>query len=186
MRDWTAHRILEVLDQCCDSFKFPMLDNGYVYLAASRLSLYRSDTDWGLVIEIFGFSPRAGLPDTHIYTFSSNLSSRKSRGDFVSENAYGQYISNNPYNESNSVYPIQEGDWIDAEDPELVAEGQQDVSVRGHTRPVPTVVEENHRSSNSETFNQLAEVLITGEAHIYKPTAAPNTHWKNWPEGGTL
>lgn len=43
-----------------------MLDNGYVYLAATRLSLYRSATDWAIAIEVFGFSPRAGLPDTHI------------------------------------------------------------------------------------------------------------------------
>jgi hypothetical protein len=53
-----------------------MLDNGYVYLAATRLSLYRSATDWAIVIEVFGFSPRAGLPDTHIYTFASRLHDR--------------------------------------------------------------------------------------------------------------
>jgi len=33
--------ILSILDDCCDAFTFPMLDNGYVYLAATRLSLYR-------------------------------------------------------------------------------------------------------------------------------------------------
>lgn len=248
MRDWTAPRILEVLDQCCDSFTFPMLDNGYVYLAATRMSLYRSDTDWGLVIEIFGFSPRAGIPDTHVYTFSSDLHSRKARSEFVSERAYDQYISNNPYNESSFVHPIQEGDWIDAENAELIALGHHDVTIRGHTRPAatadsytkagitfsqppriavfefcralasserthllatpserrvhldpamrqillldewnhPDVAEADHRPSNSETFNQLAEVLVTGDAHIYKPTAASNTHWKNWPNAGTL
>lgn len=30
---------------------FPMLDDGYLYLAATRLCLHRSDTDWALVIE---------------------------------------------------------------------------------------------------------------------------------------
>jgi hypothetical protein len=34
--------ILRVLDAGCESFTFPMLDNGYVYLAATRLSLFRS------------------------------------------------------------------------------------------------------------------------------------------------
>ena len=57
----TAGEILEVLDAACDSFAFPMLDNGYVYLAATRLSLFRSAADWAMVIEVFGFSPRAGL-----------------------------------------------------------------------------------------------------------------------------
>ena len=52
--------ILSILDRCCDAFTFPMLDNGYVYLAATQLSLYRSTMDWAVVIEVFGFSPRAG------------------------------------------------------------------------------------------------------------------------------
>ena len=48
---WTKDRILKVLDDCCDNFTFPMLDNGYVYLAASRLSAFRSVHDWQLAIE---------------------------------------------------------------------------------------------------------------------------------------
>jgi hypothetical protein len=46
-----------------------MLDNGYIYLAATRLSLFRSSRDWAITIEVFGYSPRAGIPDTSIYTF---------------------------------------------------------------------------------------------------------------------
>jgi hypothetical protein len=57
-----THPILRVLDDCASSFNFPVLDNGYVYLAASRLSAYAAPPDWALVIEIFGFSPRTGLP----------------------------------------------------------------------------------------------------------------------------
>ncbi len=71
-----AEEILAILDRCCDAFTFPMLDNGYVYLAATRLSLYRSATDWAIVIEVFGFSPRSGLPDTHVQTFASRLHDR--------------------------------------------------------------------------------------------------------------
>ena len=73
---FAADQILAILDRCCDSFTFPMLDNGYVYLAATRLSLYRSVSDWAMVIEVFGFSPRAGLPDTSILTFASRLHNR--------------------------------------------------------------------------------------------------------------
>jgi hypothetical protein len=46
---WKSEDILSILDQCSADFTFPMLDNGYVYLAATRLSLHRSDADWGLV-----------------------------------------------------------------------------------------------------------------------------------------
>lgn len=40
--------------------------------------------------------------------------------------------------------------------------------------------------SGSETFQMLAEVLRTGEIELYKPSKAPNTHWRNWPDGGAL
>ena len=33
----SADEILAALDQACDVHAFPMLDNGYVYLAATRL-----------------------------------------------------------------------------------------------------------------------------------------------------
>jgi hypothetical protein len=50
----------------------------------------------------------------------------------------------------------------------------------------PDVVEDDHRPSNSPTFQQLAKVLVTGDVSHYRPTLEPNTHWENWPEGGTL
>jgi len=246
--NWTADRILEVLDRCCDSFSFPMLDNGYVYLAATRMSLHRSITDWAIVIEIFGFSPRAGLPDTHIYTFSSALQRRKEPDNFVSIEAYESYLSNNPNNESSFIYCVEDGDWLDTEQSELIATEPHDVVVRGHKRPMPApndyvaagvafseapritvfefcralahiarndvlatpiertskiapdmrriltleewnhpdVVDDSQRPSNSETFRQLAEVLVTGDVDKYKPTQSPNTHWVHWPEGGAL
>ena len=54
-----------------------MLDNGYVYLAATRLSLHRSAADWALVFEIFGHSPRGLTPDLSIWSFGSRLVGRK-------------------------------------------------------------------------------------------------------------
>jgi hypothetical protein len=50
----------------------------------------------------------------------------------------------------------------------------------------PNVVEDSDRPSKNETFKQLAQVLSTGNASWYRPTLPPNTHWSNWPEGGTL
>src|SRR6185369_10753239 len=115
--------ILSILDRCCAAFTFPMLDNGYVYLAATRLSLYRSAADLAVVIEVFGFSPRAGLPDTAIQTFASRLYDRNPPESYVTRQAYESYLANNPHNEYRSVFPLDEGPWQDPEDMELIAPG---------------------------------------------------------------
>lgn len=40
--------------------------------------------------------------------------------------------------------------------------------------------------SETETFQHLAQVISTGDIGFYNPAEKQNTHWKNWPEGGTL
>ncbi len=42
------------------------------------------------------------------------------------------------------------------------------------------------RPSESETFILVADVLVEGNPAVYKPSQAPNTHWSNWPDGGSL
>lgn len=132
-----ADEILAVLDRCSDAFTFPMLDNGYVYLAATRLSLHRSETDWAIAIEVFGFSPRAGLPDTSVQTFASRLHDRDPPQKYASREAYEAYLANNPNNEFRSAYPIDAGPWQDATEKELVAEHARDVIVRGRAVRLP-------------------------------------------------
>src|SRR5262245_2513440 len=128
-----ADQILSILDRCSDACTFPMLDNGYVYLAATRLSLFRSPEDWAMVIEVFGFSPRSGLPDTSIYTFASTIDHRKSARDFVSQEAYERYLANNPNNAVHAVFPIDEGDWLEGE---LVARGATGLTLSGPSVPM--------------------------------------------------
>lgn len=240
--------ILSVLDGCCDNFTFPMLDNGYVYPAASRLSLFRSSEDWALVIEVFGFSPRSGIPDTNLYTFGSRLHARDAPENFVTPDAYENYLKNHPNNESRFIFPVGEGSWQDPADFEVLAGNATEIPVRAQKVALPSrdeyieygikladrdtifvfeacrflaakcrdivlateverrmsvpaelhqilmldewhhpdVVDESNRPSSSETFQQLAAVLTTGDISAYKPTSAPNTHWSNWPDGGTL
>ena len=223
-----------------------MLDNGYVYLAATRLSLHRSASDWAMVIEVFGFSPRAGLPDTHIYTFASRIHDRDPPEQYRDREAYENYLAQSPHNESRFVHPVEEGDW-DGDD-EMIAKKAKEVRVRGRSirlpriaeyakhdialeepprvrvfelcrylaavaredvlaspkertvsvRPDmtqilqleqwfhPNVVEDTDRPSGSPTFQQLARVLETGDVGVYQPLTPPNTHWRNWPEGGSL
>jgi hypothetical protein len=40
--------------------------------------------------------------------------------------------------------------------------------------------------SQIETFPLLAQALVSGNPSDYAPILAPNTHWSNWLEGGTL
>lgn len=42
------------------------------------------------------------------------------------------------------------------------------------------------RPGQNETFIMLADALETGDLKLFKPTLPANTHWSNWPEGGTL
>ena len=45
---------------------------------------------------------------------------------------------------------------------------------------------DHSRPSSYETWQQLAQVLATGDTRYYQPTLLPNTHWSNWPESGTM
>jgi hypothetical protein len=243
-----AGHILSALDRCCDSFTFPMMDNGYVYLAATRLSLYRTAADWAMVIEVFGFSPRSGLPDINIHTFASTLYNRDVPEMYVNGEAYDRYLASCPNNETRFVFPIDVGKWQDDQNAEVVAEGAREFVLRGQRQPIPSldgytergitlenpprvqvfelcryvadvaresvlatpqdrrisvmpdmtqilqleewhhpnVVDDDDRPSGSETFQQLARVLATGNLALYKPSLPPNTHWRNWPDGGLL
>ncbi len=243
----TQFEILRILDKCCLAYTFPMFDNGYIYPAASRLSAYHSPDNWALVFELFGFSPRAGLPDTTIITFADSLSDRNPENSYVSADAYKNYIAHNPHNEDRRFWPLAEGAWMDADDCELMSANVADFVLRGRTLKAPEASEYNNHgielserprimvfefcrwlganfredtlataserrvsldpslqeilvlddwnhpdlaggvlASHSETFQQLARVLATGDADFYRPTTPHNTHWRNWPEGGTL
>jgi hypothetical protein len=133
-----AKDILAVWDECAASFTFPMLDNGYFYLAATRLSLFRSAQDWAMVIEVFGFSPRSGLPDTNIYSFASRLHDRNTADKYVSAEAYERYLRNNPHNEMRFAFPIEGGPWQEEPYSEFVAENASSLVIRGEPIPLPS------------------------------------------------
>ena len=241
----SATEILATLDAACDSYRFPMLDNGYLYLAATRLSLFRTMSDWAMVIEVFGFNPRAGTLDLAIATFASRLHARDPASDYVTEDAHRNYLRSHPHDDYRCFFPVEDGPWCDEE---LVAEAPAlELKIRGRVLPLPArgdyervgvvlasserihvfelgrylaavareqalattseqrvsvlpemerllVLDEWHHPdlandqwpSEVESFQQLAEILSTGDVSRYRPTASPNTHWKNWPDGGTL
>lgn len=132
--------ILSVLDVACDKYRLPMMDNGYIFLAATRLSLFRSDAAWALVIERFGFSPRAEAPDTEIFAAGSGICNRKQPTDFH-PGWYDKYLRDSPSLEQRSSFPIDEYAWQDQEDVELVNSSATELSLRGKKVALPTVDE---------------------------------------------
>jgi hypothetical protein len=130
--------ILAILDRGAEDGVFPMLDNPYVYLAATRLTLYRSQADWALVFEVFGFAPRAGLPDLSIWTFASRLRDRNPPEKYRSPEAYQGYLAQHPNDESRFFHPIAPSGWEDPANGALVANSATGVVVRGEVVPLPT------------------------------------------------
>lgn len=45
---------------------------------------------------------------------------------------------------------------------------------------------ENNRPGSYETWQLIAKVIVTGNPSEYKPTLEPTSHWKNWPDAGSL
>lgn len=238
-------KILSVLDKTAENFQFPMLDNGYLYLAATRMSVFGDRSDWAIVFEVFGFSPRAGHPDLSVHTIATSLANRNPRSNFVNDQAYLDYLANNRNYEFKSFFPIENEEWIDREDPELVSSSGQ-ILLRGQAIPIPPIdaydtagielerpqpaiyelcrlLAEGHRElllaspeercaniprtlshrltlddwlhpdlangqmpSHVPTFAQLASVLDGEDGGELLNSAAGNTHWRNWPEGGLL
>jgi hypothetical protein len=131
--------ILQVLDRAAESFVFPMLDNGYVYLAATRMSLYRSQVDWALVLEVFGFSPRAGLPDLGVWTFGSLLRDRDPPEKYSSPDAYANYLVQHPNDDARFFHPLASGAWQDPDCDELVASDADELLLRNEAVKLPTL-----------------------------------------------
>lgn len=242
----SEQRILRILDDAAARFVVPVLDNAYVYPAATRLSAHHSDADWALVFEVFGFSARDMDPDVVVTTFASRIQDARTADHFVDAVAFENHQRNHPHDFQVAYFPIDDG-WRDQHDPELVSPDATDVTVRGVVHPFPPIDEYrrrgialvdpprvrtfelcryladiahgdvlasdverrahvpvgttevlvldewhhpdiagNQRPSGSETFRQLARVLATGDPTEYQPTLAPNTHWSDWPQGGTV
>jgi hypothetical protein len=46
--------------------------------------------------------------------------------------------------------------------------------------------EREEKPHDSESFQMIAEVIAANNPNLYCPTERPNTHWKDWPNAGTL
>lgn len=75
----------------------------------------------------------------------------------------------------------------------LGTEAEKRFNVSDSLLPILTLDDWHHPNlaneelpSQLESFQQLQEVLLTGDHNHYTQPNEGNTHWSNWPEGGTL
>lgn len=210
---FTRQDILSELDEAARDFKFPGLDNGFIYPVDTRLHAFRDEARWALVIEVVGYDYRGHSLDDVVYVLGNCIDL--------------------PFGDN--VFPrIDTFDGLEDEEEPVVAPGVESMELRGQAIPVPRppgtdlvevfraltptfrdllladedelrrlvptdlprilVLEEwNHPDvfdgalpSQSDTFLRIADVLVDGSPELYTATQPPNTHWSNWPEGGAL
>jgi hypothetical protein len=229
--------ILKQLDEAASAFVFPMLDNGYVYPADVRLTVYRDSLDWLMIIEVLGaYTPRASGCGSfqnclHLYGSALHRGPGTADEDFLYpieslasdplfEDDYewnlrpearslrikGHAATFDPSPESLARKGIELLDPPDVDPPAVLRSllpenrnvlfASEDELAARNPKKLPfwlRLDEWNHPDlandvmpSDSETFRMLANAIVAGDTSLYTPTLPPNTHWKNWPEGGTL
>lgn len=233
---FTAKEILEQLDTANKQFSFPMLDNGYTYPVTARLSAYRTDALWRIVIEVVGFNYRGGGHngiENCLYIFGNDLPHKPGLDNANFLNPTADSTEGNTFDPETESHlnpavhtMLIRGQSIEiSHDPAFYASKGIELEQPGkimiwemlrglmpeqrdkflapddeiHQR-IPTGlplfirlddwhhpdVANEERPGRNETFIMLADALETGDKKIFKPTEKPNTHWSNWPEGGTL
>ena len=74
-----SDKVLMQLDNCNSNFMFPFLDNGNVYLADTRMSVYANSSNWAIIIEVVGYNPRAWQTDGFdncLYCYGNHLTKK--------------------------------------------------------------------------------------------------------------
>lgn len=101
-KKYTKIDILKVLDESARRGKFPVLDNENVYLADSRLSVFRSQEHWLFVFEVVGYSAPENEFVDHIYLIGNCIE----KGAKIVERIFVEETEDNP------VWDREEGEWL--------------------------------------------------------------------------
>ncbi|WP_335933705.1 DUF7003 family protein [Streptomyces sp. PTD5-9] len=208
-----ANDILAQLDACAAEFKIPHPDNGYFYAVDARMHLYREPGRWALIIETVGYNPRMGNLVNVVGAYGNCLITGEPGCE--SEGIHSR-IENMEEIDDQETYaggapmvvrgrtPAVEGEpgeplevvfrRLVPEYRDLILADEAEVRSRiPGDLPKVLQLEEWHQPedietppSMSETYQQIAEVLASGDVGRYRPSLSPNTHWSNWPDSGTL
>jgi hypothetical protein len=211
-----ADEVLAQLDDAAEGFRFPNLNHGYYYAVDARLRVLGDAARWALVVEVAGYNPRAGNLIDVVHTFGNCLTSGtpgyenedfRNRIDNMDDVESGtdpeRYSGAVPLVVSGQVVPVDApgGEHLPATFRRLVPAYRDllfggDAEVR---RRLPADLPQllqleqwNQPSlfetppSQSETYQLIGAVLERLDAARYRPALAPNTHWSNWPDSGSL
>ncbi|QKJ63215.1 hypothetical protein [Flavobacterium sp. M31R6] len=228
--------ILRQLDSEAESYVFPMLDNGYYYHGDQKLTIFRDEKRWAILLEILAYNNHldglegittvaavfgnclTGWNDNDNFNYFANDS--EIEAFLCDENNYPSYL--NPLAKTFKVKEIEIPIIFDLEhykskkiDFEYVNKITPREFMRGlipeHSHlfwltreeiskkipidlPTFMILDNWHHPdlvigeipSETETFRQLADVILNGDKNLYNTSEVNNTHWSNWPEGGTL
>jgi hypothetical protein len=211
-----ADEVLAQLDEAEADFQFPDLGHGYYYAVDARLHALGDATRWALVVEAVGYNPRAGNLIDVIHTFGNCLTSGlpgyenedfhhriDNMDDVESRDDPERYLGAAPLVIRGHAIPVSApaGEHLSSTFRRLVP-AHRDLLLGGDAevrRRLPAdlprllQLEEWNQPdpfqappSQSETCQLIAVVLESLDPSRYRPTLAPNTHWSNWPDSGSL
>ncbi|SCF96847.1 DUF7003 family protein [Streptomyces sp. Ncost-T10-10d] len=208
-----ANDILAQLDKCATEFKLPHPDNGYFYAVDVRMHLYRAPGRWALIIETVGYNPRMGNLVNVVGTYGNCLTTGEPGWE---NEGFHDRVENMEKIDDQETYAggipmivrgrtlavaAEPGEPLEVvfrrlvpEHRDLILADEAEVQSRiPGDLPKVLQLEEWHQPedietlpSTSETYQQIAEVLASGDVGRYRPRLSPNTHWSNWPDSGTL
>ena len=199
-----GQQFLDQLDASAQEFTFPYLDHGNYHAVDVRLHIYRDEKRWAVVFETVGYNPGARTVTDALTGYGVRAGSQIERVENMEDllDDDGNYVGDKPIRVRGQELAVEatageyfpevirelvpeHRDLLLADEAELRALVPADMPelLRLEAWRHPDVTVE--RPSREETFQLIAKVLDTGNPHEYRPTAAPNTHWSNWPESGT-
>ena len=221
--------ILRQLDVEAESYVFPMLDNGYYYHADQKMTIFRDDKRWAILLEVLAFfNHESGLDGitTIANVFGNCLTGWNDNNNFnyfASDNGIETFLTDDtiylPYLNPEAKNILVRGQEIPiifdrqhykSKKVELEYEDKitpweflrglipdnsnlfwvtrEEISTKiPEDLPIfmtldnwhhPNLVEDE-KPSETETFQQLADVIMTGDKNLYNTTEIANTHWTN-------
>lgn len=211
-----AEEVLAQLDQAAVDFCFPDLGHGYYFAVDARMRVFGDAARWALVVETVGYNPRGFNLIDVVHTFGDCLTSGApgfENEDFhdLIDNMDEAESRDDPEKYLGAAALVVRGRAIQVDAPKgerlevtfrrlvpahrdllfgddaqvrrrLPADLPQLLQLEEWNQPDPLETP----PSESETYQLIAAVLESLDPTRYRPALAPNTHWSNWPDSGSL